>query len=122
MKNRNINSKVNIIFDTTLNHIIGKFENDKMVFEIDYQGFGYELKIHFMKVYVEENKGYGSFALDELEKFALKNNYRKIFGELVNGKDSSEPSKLIHFYIKNQYNIENTGEDYVYARISKFLV
>ena len=116
--------KVHIALDANYPKIYGfVIDPSSQVFEIDFARHGNDLKIYLIKVYGDkENEGLGTKALVYFEKWGFKNGYKTISGELVDGKDSSSPEKLRHFYLKNQYTIGNTGNDYRYATISKSLV
>jgi hypothetical protein len=112
--------KINISMCFTSGYLKGGYDSNEKAFIFGFQNFGKKLKIHFIRVY-KQNEGLGSLALSYLENKAFENNYKIIYGELVDGKDSSTPSKLTHFYKKNGYTIILTGETYIYADISKNL-
>lgn len=103
--------------------IYGFVTNPKnQVFEIDFAKLGNKLKIYLIKVYAKDDEGLGTKAITYFEDWGRKNGFEKIIGELIDGKDSSNPIKLKHFYLKNLYHIEDTGDDYKYAKISKSLI
>ena len=91
------------------------------IFEIDFQKLENQITIHYLKVYKTENKGIGTEALNFFEKWATTKGINVLKGELVDGADSSIPSKLIHFYKKNGFDVISTGQVYNYANIYKHI-
>lgn len=121
MKNIVHNVKeVEITFHPLSGNMYGKFNDNSKAFILEFQGFGDKMKLHFLRVY-NENKDIGSLALREFEIWAKNKNYNEIYGELVDGKDSSKPKKLKRFYDKNGFDINLTGKKDVYAKISKII-
>ncbi len=121
MKNIVHNGKeIEIIFHPASGNMFGKFNDNSNAFILEFQGFGNRIKLHFLRVY-DENNGIGSLALREFEIWTKSKNYCEIYGELVDGKHSSEPEKLKWFYDKNGFDVNLTGEEYVYANISKLI-
>lgn len=113
--------EVEITFHPTSGNMFGKFKDNSKAFILEFQGFGNQMKLHFLRVY-NENNDLGSLALREFEKWAKSKNYCEIYGELVDGKDSSRPEKLKYFYNKNGFAVKLTDDKEVYAKISKSLV
>ena len=89
------------------------------IFEIGFWKSENQITIHFLKVYKTEDKGIGTQALIFFEKWATTKGCNVLKGELVDGPDSSIPSKLIHFYKKNGFDVVSTGQEYIYANIYK---
>ncbi|WP_373056358.1 hypothetical protein [Zunongwangia sp. H14] len=114
---------IQIKLDINYPKISGFIKNLKnLVFEIDYAEFGNVLRIYLIKVYTKENEELGTKAIAYFEDWGRKAGFKKIVGELVDCRDSSNPVKLKNFYLKNQYCIEDTDDDYIYANISKSLI
>ncbi|UAB84371.1 hypothetical protein INR75_19810 [Zunongwangia sp. SCSIO 43204] len=94
-------------------------KNGKNIFILEFFKFTDRMKLTNLKVF-QENKGFGSFALKEFEKWVKELNFSEIYGELVEGTDCDNPDKLKYFYSKNGYTIiNNTRTNGSYAEISK---
>jgi ribosomal protein S18 acetylase RimI-like enzyme len=84
----------------------GLIHPDPKLFAFIHEGY-----IHLTDIKIfgnNQNKGYGSILIDKLKEIAIQKGIKKITGE-ISTVDFDHIDRLIHFYKKNDFIVDDSG-------------